>query len=236
VTVQSNGCTVTSGPTAITIYSAPDATITPDGPTTFCNGGSVTLTASPAASYLWSNGATSQSIAVSASGSYSVTVTSASGCAASSAAVSVTENPALDQPTITTSGPTTFCRGESITLTAHAIGGNGNYTYQWALLGMPVPARLPAPHRGAGAQRLLLRDRRRLDRMRDRHQRGGGPDGQPVARATVTAPAEICVDATASANVPDAGPGVSCVWTITGGTIEFTMANAVFFHASQGVP
>ena len=55
----------------------PTPNITAFGPTTFCAGGSVTLTATSAASYLWSTGATTQSIVVSTSGNYSVTVTNA---------------------------------------------------------------------------------------------------------------------------------------------------------------
>lgn len=49
-------------------------TITESGPTTFCNGDSVTLTSSVGSNYLWSTGATTQSIKVSASGGYVVTV------------------------------------------------------------------------------------------------------------------------------------------------------------------
>jgi hypothetical protein len=44
------------------------------GETTFCQGGSVTLTSSSANSYLWSNGDTTQTIVVSASGLYTVEV------------------------------------------------------------------------------------------------------------------------------------------------------------------
>jgi len=54
--------------------------ITANGPLTFCQGGSVTLTASAGSSYLWSNGATTNAITVSTSGSYWVTVTYASSC------------------------------------------------------------------------------------------------------------------------------------------------------------
>ena len=43
----------------VTVNPLPVVTITPSGPTTFCAGGSVALTASPAgASYLWSDGQT----------------------------------------------------------------------------------------------------------------------------------------------------------------------------------
>src|SRR5205085_12452713 len=101
------------------------ATVTPSGPTTLCAGGSVTLTAGAGASYRWSNDATTQAITVNAAGNYSVTVTNASGCSATSAPSMVT----VDDPTasITASGPTTFCAGGSVTLSAPA----GYASYAW---------------------------------------------------------------------------------------------------------
>jgi hypothetical protein len=71
----------------IKLVSVTQPTITASGPTTFCNGGSVTLTASAGTSYLWSNGATTQSITVTNAGSYTVTVD-----AVASAATVVTVN------------------------------------------------------------------------------------------------------------------------------------------------
>ncbi len=62
-------------------------TITASGPLTFCQGDSVTLTSSSGANYLWSNGATTQSIKVKSAGSYNVSV----NCIASSP-VTVTVN------------------------------------------------------------------------------------------------------------------------------------------------
>ncbi len=69
------------------------STITTGGETSFCSGGSVTLTASSGSSYLWSNGATTQSISATNSANYSVTVTSANGCSANSESVAVTVTP-----------------------------------------------------------------------------------------------------------------------------------------------
>ncbi len=66
--------------------------ITPQGPTTFCSGGSVTLNSSYANHYLWSTGATTQSITVSSSGNYTVTGTSGNGCTTTSAPVAVNAN------------------------------------------------------------------------------------------------------------------------------------------------
>src|SRR5206468_1817493 len=105
------------------------------GPTTFCSGGNVTLTANAtgAISYQWSlNGnpigaATGTTYSATASGNYSVTVTYANACSASSATTAVTVKPLPATPSITASGPTTFCNGGSVTLTAPA-----GYSYVWS--------------------------------------------------------------------------------------------------------
>src|SRR5258708_1919310 len=75
---------------AVLVNPAPNASITPSGPTTFCQGNSVTLTSTTASSYLWSNSSSTQSINVTSSGNYVVTVTDANSCTASSSAVAVT--------------------------------------------------------------------------------------------------------------------------------------------------
>jgi len=122
---DANGCSATSSPVAVAV-DTPSAAITVSGPTTFCAGGSVVLTASSGAAYLWSNGATTQSITVGASGAYSVTVTDAGGCSATSAPAAVTVNP-LPSPVITASGPTAFCAGGLVTLTSSAAA-----SYAWS--------------------------------------------------------------------------------------------------------
>jgi hypothetical protein len=97
------------------------ASISASGPTTFCQGGSVTLTASNGNSYLWSNGATTKSIIVSTSGTYTVTVTN-NGIQSTSSPVTVTVNP-LPTGFITAGGPTTFCSGGSVLLTSNSAQG-----------------------------------------------------------------------------------------------------------------
>jgi hypothetical protein len=128
VVVSQPGCgSVNVTDTArINVLAMPNATITPSGPTTFCSGGNVTLSVAMASSYLWSNGATTQTILVSASGTYSVAVTNASGCVSNSAPVTVNVVPA-PVATLSASGPLTFCQGDNVTLTA---GGGG--TYLWS--------------------------------------------------------------------------------------------------------
>ena len=54
------------------IGSSPN--IIPNGPTTICQGGSVVLNAPAGGTYLWSNGATTQSIVVTQEGNYFVEI------------------------------------------------------------------------------------------------------------------------------------------------------------------
>ncbi len=88
------------------------------GTTTFCQGNFVTLSTTPATSYLWSNGSTTQSLVVTTSGNYSVTVTNTTGCSATSTAVAVTVYPLPPIPVIIVNG---------VTLTSSAPSGNQWY-------------------------------------------------------------------------------------------------------------
>ncbi|MEQ1675808.1 MAG: S8 family serine peptidase [Chitinophagaceae bacterium] len=126
VQVTTGSCVSTSPATAVTVNPVPTANVTAGGPTTFCEGLNVVLTASAGSSWLWSNGATTQSITVSASGNYTVTVTNAFSCSATSAATTVTVNP-NPPAVITAGGAVTFCQGGSVVLTANA----GN-SYLWS--------------------------------------------------------------------------------------------------------
>jgi hypothetical protein len=118
----------------VNVNPAPAApTVSASGPVTFCQGGSVTLTSSAGSSYTWSNGAATQSIAVSNSGSYTVQVTNASGChSAVSSATNITVNPLPAAPTVSASGPLAFCQGGNVTLTSSSgtryLWHNGDIT------------------------------------------------------------------------------------------------------------
>ena len=96
------------------IWTTPTATITPSGSLSLCPGGNVTLTANQGQSYLWSNGATSQSITVSSAGTYTVTVNNGPNCSATSTPVNVTVGGA----TASINGVLSLCNGASTTLTA----------------------------------------------------------------------------------------------------------------------
>jgi Carboxypeptidase regulatory-like domain len=143
VVVTSNGCSsAPSASTAVTVNPVPPTpTVTPSGPTTFCSGGSVTLTSSSATGNQWYDGVTllvgetNQTYVATTSGNYNVVVT-ASGCSsAPSASTAVTVNPIPATPTVTPSGPTTFCTGGSVTLTSSSATGNQWYDGVTLLVG-----------------------------------------------------------------------------------------------------
>lgn len=95
--------------------------ITPDGPTTFCQGSSIDLTASGGNTYTWSTGEITSTITVSLGGT--VSVSSSNACGTSTAEVELTVN---DVPTAQVEGPATLCEG----ITAELIATGGG-DYQW---------------------------------------------------------------------------------------------------------
>jgi len=92
------GCTSNSGDFTVSAFASPVVTITPSGTPAFCEGGSITLTATAGFSaYLWSAGETTDQITVSINDTYTVTVTDANGCTATaSLEVTVFTIPFLD--------------------------------------------------------------------------------------------------------------------------------------------
>ena len=110
----------------VTVNALPSTpTITANGATSFCTGGSVELTSSSASGNVWSTNATTQAITVTSSGSYTVTVTDNNGCSASSnsTTVNVSNAPA---PTVTASA-TQACSGDVVTLTSSTAD-----SYAWS--------------------------------------------------------------------------------------------------------
>jgi gliding motility-associated-like protein len=119
VTVNDGGC---EGIDSINVQFTPLPVVNLGSNVSFCTGLTDTLDAgNTGATYLWSDGSTSQTIIVNSSGTYTVTVTSA-GCSASGS-VLVTVNPL---PVIILTNDTSICTGSSIGL--NASGGN---FYSW---------------------------------------------------------------------------------------------------------
>src|SRR6185436_18107918 len=138
VTNTITGCSkTTTNATVVTVNALPDATISANGPLTFCDGGNVTLSVPlfTNRTYQWKKGGTNISGATSATyiastgGNYKVavtnTTTSCSSTTATSTLITINSVPAA---TITPNGPTTFCAGGSVLLSANT--GTG-LTYKW---------------------------------------------------------------------------------------------------------
>jgi gliding motility-associated-like protein len=124
--LSTNGAITTQ--TVNMAINSSSSSITPNGPTSFCLGDSVKLTANSGTSYTWSNGKFTQSITVKTSGDYSVTVGGSNSCgsAGSSGITKVTVINPLPS-FITANRPVNFCKGDSVRLTA-----NNATTYKWS--------------------------------------------------------------------------------------------------------
>ncbi len=120
------GCQASSNNIVVNAQQTFTATATALSPTTVCAGTPVTLVANPGSSYLWSNGATTQGVNVTAGGPITVTVTNASGCTGTSAPIGITVLP-VPNASINAGGPLTFCQGGSVNLTA-----TGGTAYSWS--------------------------------------------------------------------------------------------------------
>jgi uncharacterized delta-60 repeat protein len=142
-TVQvSNGtCSSTSIPLDVTASPAPaPPTLSANGPTTLCNGSTVTLTSSATFGNRWYvNGVVNasqgrQTYTVSQGGTYTTTAV-VNGCesAPSNAIVVIAGTGAT--PSITASGPLSFCSGSSVTLTSSITSGNQWYKDDIAITG-----------------------------------------------------------------------------------------------------
>ena len=110
---------------AITIAQAP--VIQANGPTRFCQTGSVTLASNGTQDVVWSNGATSKSITVTSSGTYSVSAIDVTGCRYSSNSIAVSINPLPVAPSVTAEGALTACQGNNTTLVASPAA-----SYKWS--------------------------------------------------------------------------------------------------------
>jgi gliding motility-associated-like protein len=103
--------------------------ITASGPLSFCDGNSVTLSSTAAATYQWSNGSRSNAITVNKSGSFTVRVTDNNGCTSpASLAVAVSVNP-LPLGAIASAGPIASGNMHYMQLTAPQVAGG---TYAWS--------------------------------------------------------------------------------------------------------
>src|SRR6185312_1776360 len=130
---DANGCQST----AVANITQPSvATVSINVPPIICIGQSATLTATgsggtPAYTYSWNTGSTSDTAIVHpvTMTTYTVTLTDANGCVSAPVTVNVNVNPPI---TVTVGKPVAMCPGATATVKATASGGDGTYTYSWA--------------------------------------------------------------------------------------------------------
>lgn len=135
---DSKQCTATSSLVLSSVSSFPSPVVNASGPVNFCGGSSVTLTASPADVYRWNTHETTQSITVTASGTYYVQLTNASQCITTSNSTNVAVTPTPANTTYTVSGPLAFCEFTDSTKFSTTI--NPAFHYQWLRNGNPMLA------------------------------------------------------------------------------------------------
>ncbi len=122
---NSNGC-LNADTILVSLGSLPIVTLGPD--TAFCQGNTINLYAGTAAgnSFIWSNGATTPSISVNMTGSYSVVVTNSIGCQ-SSDIINVTSK-AKPAVSLVFAGQTTFCKDDITTkVLTEGLPSGGTY-------------------------------------------------------------------------------------------------------------
>ena len=123
VTVTNANNCVATATTTLVVHANPTPTIA--GTLSVCPGGTTTLTANGGTSYLWSNGTAiaANPVAPASTTQYTVTVTNSDNCTATTSA-SVVVNPL---PSVSVSGVTAFCEGQSTNLTA-----SGGSSFYWS--------------------------------------------------------------------------------------------------------
>jgi len=109
----------------ISTCNLPQPTIMASGPITFCTGDSVTLTSSPAYSYLWSSSAITQSVMVQTPGLYWVQISDINGCTAKDSIIIHT----LPLPVVDLGNDTVICTDQIVPFSINA--GNSGITYSW---------------------------------------------------------------------------------------------------------
>jgi len=137
ITNNIGNCTSTSIKANVAALNAPTPPlITAGGKVKFCEGDSVVLSvvSTTGNHYQWKRdggavGADTSQFTARSSGFYSLTVFNSSGCFVNSTNnVNVTVNPTPVIPTVSISGPTQFCEGESVNLSVSLSEG---ITYSW---------------------------------------------------------------------------------------------------------
>lgn len=144
IATNSYTCTATSANEIVTVYALPNSTVSAAGPTTFCAGGRVILSATSVAgaTYQWYKngtvitGATINSYTATTTGYYSVKVTSSTGCSSTTRTPVYVES--ITIPVITPYGTPAFCWGGRAELGV-SVSSGATISYQWQYMGSNIP-------------------------------------------------------------------------------------------------
>src|SRR5581483_6000871 len=186
-----NGCTsAASAPASVTVNPIPEApVVNAGGPTTFCAGGSVTLTSSSTTGMQWYlngapiSGQTAQTYVATASGDYSATVTT-NGC--TSALSNVTTVTVTQHPNATITAPAAVQTGTTGNIASVANAGAGA-TYNWSITNGTITG-------GVGTNRITFT---------------AGAVGTLTLQVTVTSSSNCSDTKSANVNVTATSPALS---------------------------
>jgi len=152
-----NGCSVNSTNSLdVDVLSKPILPILNlSGSTSFCSGGSVTLSATSNSEYTYSwknefgiiSGANSSSFTAIASGKYQLDISNAQGCTVTTPSVDVTVNTLPAKPTIAeASGITAYCLGTEVELLV--TNSFPSLSYQWKRSGVAIDGATQQNYKG----------------------------------------------------------------------------------------
>jgi SprB repeat len=202
---DASGCSTSA---TVTVNAAGSLAITMTGTNAACGIANGTATATPTSGtapfrYLWSTGATTQTIGTLAAGTYNVTVTDASGCTAIGQK-SVTQTSSFD---VSFDARNVSCNGGTDgQISSMVMGGSAPYTYRWSNGGaIAVLANL-----GAGTYTVTVTDASGCTAIKS------VDITQPsVLTASISAVNTSCSAASGTANVTPSGgtAGYTYLWT-----------------------
>ncbi|BFM45408.1 hypothetical protein CFS9_40490 [Flavobacterium sp. CFS9] len=177
------------------------ATVTPTG-------------GAPGYTYLWSTGATTQTITGRIAGTYSVTITDANGCPKTINNIVIGQPAAALDGTATTTAASCFA-GSNGTATVTPSGGTPGYTYSWSPSGGTAAT---ATGLAAGTYSVTITDANACSKTVS-----GIIVGQPSSAldGTTTTTAASCFggsNGTATVTPSGGTPGYTYSWSPTGGT------------------